>query len=117
MRKIIRINSLMIVGGIVLLLSMPVMAQEEQKPITPEIKDEHSEKRYGINLDFGFASAYLFRGINMFQNNGQMNQHTLLAPSITWQVFDTGLSIGYIGVYQLNGGNTSKLIDAGTFNL
>lgn len=66
----------------------------------------------GLNLDLGFASAYVFRGYNVFQKDSQLDQHTLLAPGVTWTVFHTGLSIGYWGAYQISGGDIDDRIDA-----
>jgi hypothetical protein len=66
----------------------------------------------GLNLDLGYASAYVFRGYNVFQEDSQLDQHMLLAPGITWTVFDTGLSIGYWGAYQISGGDIGDRIDA-----
>jgi hypothetical protein len=78
---------------------------------TGEGEDEASG--IGLNLDLGFATAYVFRGLNVFADGDQLDPHLLLAPGITWSVFDTGLWLGYWGAFQLNGGNLSDNIDAG----
>ncbi len=80
---------------------------------TPATKEEEEDKKIGLNLDLGFASAYLFRGWNVFQNDSQMNPNMLIAPGITWTVFGSGLSIGYWGAFQINGDNISSNIDEG----
>jgi hypothetical protein len=80
-------------------------------PVVPEADSE--DDAIGLNLDLGFASAYVFRGINVFQKDSQLDQHMLLAPGVTWAIFDTGLSIGYWGAYQISGGAISDRIDAG----
>lgn len=67
----------------------------------------------GLNVDVGVASAYVWRGLNIFQGGGQSDQNFLLAPSVTWSVAGTGLSVGYWGAYQLNGGNASTLVNVG----
>ncbi|MCP4678954.1 MAG: hypothetical protein GY854_26385 [Deltaproteobacteria bacterium] len=76
-------------------------------------KEEEEDKKIGLNLDLGFASAYLFRGWNVFQKDSQMNQNMLIAPGITWTVFGSDLSVGYIGAFQVSGDNISSNIDKG----
>ncbi len=66
---------------------------------------------FSVSLDV--ATAYSFRGINVFQAQGQHDRHMLLAPAATWSVGDTGVWVGYWGAYQLNGDNRSYLVDAG----
>lgn len=66
----------------------------------------------GLTVDLGLESAYVFRGFNRFQETAQDDQHLLLAPSITWDVFGTGAYVGYWGGFQLNG-NRSANIDIG----
>jgi uncharacterized protein (TIGR02001 family) len=65
----------------------------------------------GLNLDLGVASAYLFRGFNVFQEDGQMNQNAMVAPGLTYAVGDTGLSVGYWGAFQVLGSNIGANID------
>lgn len=67
----------------------------------------------GLTLDLGFASAYNFRGLNMFQSSSQWNQNAFLAPSVTWAVGDSGLSLGYWGAFQVVGPNIGSVVDAG----
>lgn len=67
----------------------------------------------GVNFDLGFATAYVFRGLNVFMDDDQRNPNMLIAPGITWSVFDTGLSVGYWGAYQLNGDDVCGHIDRG----
>ena len=66
----------------------------------------------GVNLDLGFATHYVFRGLNLFQEGAQLDANTLLAPGVTWSVADTGLSLGWWAAFQLNG-NVRDNIDAG----
>lgn len=95
-----------------LLLALPAVARDEAEAAedgaTPE---ETARESIGLNLDLGFATAYVFRGANVFQEDGQMNQNMLLAPGITWSIFDTGLSIGYWGAFQISGNNIGANID------
>jgi hypothetical protein len=64
-----------------------------------------------LNLDVETASAYLWRGINLFGKN-QNTQDFSVFPSLT-ATFG-GLSLGYWGAFQLSGSNKSALVDAGT---
>ncbi len=59
----------------------------------------------GLNLDVGFATAYVFRGWNMFQNDSQMAPHMLLAPGAAWAIGDSGVTVAYWSAYQLTGSN------------
>ena len=66
----------------------------------------------GLNLDLQLATAYVFRGWNVFQETSQMDPHLLLAPGLTYAIADTGLSVGYWGAYQLTGANIGATLDA-----
>lgn len=94
-----------------LLLSLPAVATEAKEPDDGAATGEIARKSIGLNLDLGFATAYVFRGANVFQQDGQMNQNMLIAPGITWSIFDTGLSIGYWGAFQISGDNIGANID------
>jgi len=63
-----------------------------------------------INVDVEGASAYVWRGINLFGED-QNTQDFSLFPSIT-ATFG-GLSIGYWGAFQVSGDNKSDLVDSG----
>lgn len=63
-----------------------------------------------LNIDVEAASAYVWRGINMFGVD-QNSQTLAVFPSLT-ATFG-GLSLGYWGAYQLSGDNKSALVDAG----
>jgi hypothetical protein len=73
---------------------------------------EEEEAGGGVNLDLGFATHYVFRGLNLFMEDEQLDPHMLLAPGATWSVGDTGLSLGWWAAFQLNG-NVRDNIDAG----
>ena len=75
-------------------LSLPAVATEAEELDDGAATEETARESIGLNLDLGFATAYVFRGANVFQEDGQMNQNMLIAPGITWSIFDTGLSIG-----------------------
>jgi hypothetical protein len=63
-----------------------------------------------VNADVEAASAYLWRGINLFGEN-QNTQAFSVFPSLT-ATFG-GLSLGYWGAFQLSGDNKSALVDSG----
>ena len=95
-----------------LLFSLPGAAQEAADESSDSTASEEAGREsIGLNLDLGYATAYVFRGANVFQEDGQMNQNMLLAPGITWSIFDTGLSIGYWGAFQISGDNIGANID------
>jgi hypothetical protein len=63
-----------------------------------------------INLDVEGASAYVWRGVNLFGEN-QDTQAFSVFPGIT-ATFG-GLSLGYWGAFQLSGDNKSDKVDSG----
>jgi len=63
-----------------------------------------------LNIDVEAASAYVWRGINMFGVN-QNTQAFSVFPSLT--LTSGALSLGYWGAYQLSGDNKSELVDSG----
>jgi hypothetical protein len=64
-----------------------------------------------INIDVEAASAYVWRGINLYGAD-QNTQNFSVFPSLT-ATFG-GLSIGYFGGFQLTGDNKSDVVDRGT---
>ena len=63
-----------------------------------------------LNIDVEGASAYVWRGINMFGAD-QNTQAFSVFPSLT--LSSGALSLGYWGAYQLSGDNKSELVDSG----
>jgi hypothetical protein len=63
-----------------------------------------------INVDVETASAYVWRGLNMFGEN-QNTQNFSVFPSLT-AIFG-GFSIGYFGAFQLSGDNKVENVDRG----
>lgn len=90
-----------------------VEADAELSSESPAEDGDSEEDGIGLNLDLGFATAYIFRGYNVFQQSSQLDQNMLLAPGITWSISDTGLWIGYWGAFQVSGDNVGDNIDAG----
>jgi hypothetical protein len=73
-----------------------------------------SEKRtIGLSVGLEISSAYVFRGLNLFQSDGQMDQHALVAPSIGYAFGDTGVNLGYWAAYQWTGSNRDELVHSG----
>jgi len=64
-----------------------------------------------INIDVEAASAYVWRGINLYGED-QNTQNFSVFPSLT-ATFG-GFSIGYFGGFQLTGDNKSAKVDGGT---
>lgn len=71
------------------------------------------DESVGVNLELGYASAYVFRGLNLFQERLQLDQNMLLAPGASWNVAHTGLTLGYWSGYQITGKNISDNVRAG----
>jgi hypothetical protein len=63
-----------------------------------------------LNVDVEAASAYVWRGINMFGVD-QNSQVFSVFPSITATL--GAVSLGYWGAFQLSGDNKSALVDSG----
>jgi len=63
-----------------------------------------------LNLDLEAASAYVWRGINMFGVD-QNSQALSVFPSVTATL--GAVSLGYWGAFQLSGDNKSALVDSG----
>lgn len=96
--------------------SGPVPAPEPA-PNAPPIDwgTETSRGRRGasstlLNIDVEAASAYVWRGINMFGAD-QNTQAFSVFPSLT--LTSGALSLGYWGAFQLSGDNESELVDSG----
>ena len=66
-----------------------------------------------LRLELGLASAYGWRGDNVFAKDSQSDDHALLAPGATWTLGGTGLSLGYWGAFQWTGDNADQLIVEG----
>jgi hypothetical protein len=96
--------------------SGPVPAPEPAPTATPTDSGTTSTRRRGerpskmLNVDVEAASAYVWRGINMFGVD-QSSQAFSVFPSLT-ATFG-GLSLGYWGAFQLSGDNKSALVDSG----
>jgi hypothetical protein len=96
--------------------SGPVPAPEPSPTAPPSdrVTSEYRRARDNpgklLNLDVEAASAYVWRGINMFGVN-QNSQVFSVLPSLTATLGP--VSIGYWGAFQLSGDNKSALVDSG----
>ena len=79
----------------------------------PEIETPDPASGLGLTAELTLSSHYVFRGLNVFQESDQLDHRPLLAPGLTWEAFDTGLSLGYWGAFQIYGDNLSRNIDLG----
>jgi hypothetical protein len=66
-----------------------------------------------LELSMEFASAYVFRGYNVFQADHQREQKWVNRPQITWSPARTGVSLGYAAANQLTGDNLVSNVAAG----
>ena len=65
---------------------------------------EAAAKPLGLTVELGFATNYVFRGLNVFGDR-QLDPYCLFDPSITYVIPGTTLTVGYWGGFQLNGSN------------
>lgn len=59
------------------------------------------------------ASAYVFRGYNVFQDRGQREQKMVQRPRLIWTPPRTGFAVGYAAANQLTGDNLADNVAAG----
>ncbi|MBW2524117.1 MAG: hypothetical protein JRI23_08075 [Deltaproteobacteria bacterium] len=82
----------------------PAALAQDREPLTA------SEPK-GVNLDVGFATAYVFRGWNVFQEDSQLDPHGMIAPGLSWRIGDSNVTVGYWAAYQLTGTNIGATTD------
>jgi len=93
--------------------SVPTSASSPTPAAVPTDSGVAAAQPLGLNFDVGVATAYLFRGYNVFQRDGQLDQHLMIAPGVSWAVFDTGLSLIYWSAYQISGSNIDANLAGG----
>ncbi|MBM4319724.1 MAG: hypothetical protein FJ125_07140 [Deltaproteobacteria bacterium] len=76
--------------------------------------EEAEEGGLGLNIDLGFATAYLWRGANLFMTEAQGDQNMMLAPGVTYTLGESGLWVGWWSAWQVSGSGIQEYIDAGT---
>ena len=82
--------------------------------LLPTVKDVPEPKKLGLEMEVQFASAFVFRGYNVFQHSSQMNSYLFVAPACTWSIAESGFSVGYWGAYQLVGEDPLGNVDNGS---
>ena len=90
------------------------LTKESKTAVTPaeaEEEDEEPEREFQFGLDY--ASAYVFRGDNVFKEHDQSEQNMVAQPRFLWMPPGTHFSAGYAGAYQLSGGNLRSNLDDG----
>ena len=81
--------------------------------VQPVWSAESEEDALGLNIELSLQSAFVFRGYNVFQQDGQRDLNMLLAPGLSWSIPDSGWTLAYWGAFQVSGNNLSALIEAG----
>jgi hypothetical protein len=125
--RTINMHSVALVLGSVL-ASSPASAVDAQPPeparadpaeLTPAPADtgaaeaesvSNTAPRHLINVDVETASAYVWRGLNLF-GESQNTQNLSVFPSLT-AIFGS-FSVGYFGAFQLSGDNKVDNVDRG----
>jgi hypothetical protein len=64
-------------------------------------------------VSLAFASAYVFRGINVFQAERQGEEKWVTKPRVVWTDSTDRWSVGYSATYQVTGDNLWENVDAG----
>jgi len=82
---------------------------EDTGTVSTEVASDEAPSAI-INVDVEGASAYVWRGMNLF-GEAQDTQNFSVFPSLT-ATFG-GLSIGYWGAFQMTGDNKTALVDGG----
>ncbi len=67
----------------------------------------------GLSFELGLATAYVFRGSNVFQADSQLDPTLLIQPEVDWVIGRTGFTVGWWSVYQLTGDNADANEEAG----
>jgi hypothetical protein len=96
-----------------LFCSTVALAQDQAAPpgqpgATPPAQDEGGG--VGLNVDLEVASAYVWRGANVWNAVDQQTQYLTLFPSLGVSV--ASFSAGYWSAYQLTGSNKGDNVDA-----
>lgn len=79
----------------------------------PPAPDQAERSTIGLGLGVEVSSAYVFRGLNVFQTDSQLDQNLMLAPALSYAVPGTGLTLGYWGAFQITGDNAAVLVAGG----
>ena len=85
---------------------------EDAPPPAEEDQPDANPVR-GFSLGISAGSAYNARGLNLYQSDRQRDPHAYLMPSLTWSPPGTGLSLGWLSAFQLNGARAGTHIAQG----
>jgi hypothetical protein len=88
----------------------PASVPSDTGAAAPALEPASAAPTKSINVDVEAASAYVWRGINLFGANHN-SQDLSVFPSITGTF--GGFTIGYWGAFQLTGDNKSLVVDKG----
>jgi hypothetical protein len=91
---------------------LPVEGDVSTAPET----EEPPSKPIGLITGLGIYTIFNFRGMNLFKEDSQQDHNAIVAPSIVWLIFNSGLYLGYWGGYQLTGDNKADLVRFGVGN-
>jgi len=86
---------------------------EEEATEAESAEEETAGSLISLTMAIDTETAYVFRGLNIFQGAGQHDPNAILAPELTWSFGDSGLWLDYWGAYQISGDNISQLVDEG----
>jgi len=98
---------------ILLFLVLSISSAFAEEAAAPVAEAKAEKAPVGLNIGFEISSIYNFRGYNVFGGGDQNAQNIMVAPSLTWTIFDTGLSLGWWSAYQAYGSNRATLVDTG----
>lgn len=87
-------------AALVAVLLVPLAGSADEAPPAPAT----APAPMGLTIEMGYATSYVFRGLNVFGDE-QLDPHGMFAPSVTYLVPGTGLTIGWWGGFQTNGAN------------
>ncbi len=85
--------------------------RDEAAPSAAEAKPE--KEKLGLGFGATFASAYNFRGLNIYKDKHQLDPSLQIAPWASYTVPKTGLTVTYFSSYQAAGAAASQNRKAG----
>jgi len=94
-------------------LTQEVPLDVESQAHPRRIAREPGAEELELEMSLEFASAYVFRGYNVFQDGEQREQKWVERPLVVWNKPGTGFSLGYSGAFQLSGDNLASNVAAG----
>lgn len=83
------------------------------EPRGPEAPPPVEPAPIGIGAEVHWATAYAFRGLNVFRESSQADMNSLFNPALSWAIADSGVALTYSGYFQATGGNRAELVAVG----